>query len=399
MRRHGSVFRDKEKLFPYHVPESLPHRRRYIGMLQDLFEDFLEKPGRTYERVVQVFGPVGSGKTCTVHRFGSRFEEEAEARRIPLKFVHISCKQGVDSRFVLYRILLQQAAPEVATRGESESEMLRRLAKYLRRERKFLLLALDDVDYLVRRSKEKAEEGGVVFDLTRLNEMYMGDYPNVIGVIFIARDSSFKKLLDPSERSTLGNIVVKLSSYDSDQLKDILNERVNEAFSPGAVEDEILEFVADSAAGKSYNPGDCRFALDILLTCGLIADAEEAETVSVEHVRKAASESFDGISSEDIMALDEHGLLVLIGAVHALKFYKSPYVSVKNVWEYYRMACEERGVKPLSYTQVREHIKDLNFRGLINHHPKKGVSIVGASVEDLSRVLQTIKRNCKLEED
>jgi len=358
--RRRSVFRDKEKLFPFHVPESLPHRGRFMGMLQDLFEDFLEKPGRTYERVVQVFGPVGSGKTCTVHRFGLEFEEEAKARRIPLKFVHISCKQGVDSRFVLYRILLQQAAPEVATRGESESEMLRRLVNYIKREGKFLLLALDDVDYLIRRSKEKVAEGGVVFDLTRLNEMYLGEYPNVIGVIFIARDASFKKLLDPSELSTLGNVVIKMPSYSTEQLKDILKERVDEAFRFGAVEDEIVEFVAELAAGKAYNPGDCRFALDILLTSGLIADAEEADVVSIEHVRKAASESFDGISSEDIMALDEHELLVLIGAVQALKFYKSPYVSIKNVWEYYQIACEGREVSPLSYTQVREYIKDLD---------------------------------------
>jgi cell division control protein 6 len=202
--------------------------------------------------------------------------------------------------------------------------MLRQIVNHLRHEGKFLLLTLDDVDYLIRMSKEKREEGGVVFDLTRLNEMFLGEFQQVVGVIFIARDASFKKLLDPSERSTLGNVVIKLPGYDAEQLRDILRDRVDDAFRSGAIGDEIVEFVAELASGKSYNPGDCRFALDILLVSGLIADAEDSESISIEHVRKAASESFDGISSEDLMALDEHTMLILIGAVQALGFYKTP---------------------------------------------------------------------------
>ena len=370
-----------------------------MRMLSDLFEDFLEKPDQIYQRIVQLLGPIGSGKSCTAYRFGMELEKAAAARRIPLTVVHVSCKLGVDSRFVLYQTVLQKLAPEIATRGYSENEMLRQLIYHLRDEGKYLLLTLDDADYLIRRSKEEREEGGVVFDLTRLNEMFLGEFQHVVGVIFIARDASFKKLLDPSERSTLGNVVIRLPSYDAEQLRDILRERVDEAFRPGTVEDEIVEFVAELAAGKTYNPGDCRFALDIFLTSGLIADAEGTEGVSIEHIRKAASESFDGISSEDLMALDEHGMLTLIGAVQTLSFHKTPYVSIRDVWEYYQIACEGREIQPLSYTQIRGRVKDLGFRGLVNYTPKRGVSIVGASVEDLSRVHQTIERSRKLDEE
>jgi len=368
-------------------------------MLRDLFQGFLEKPGQTYQRIVQIFGPIGSGKSCTAYRFGLEFEKEARARRIPLEVVHVSCKVGIDSRYALYQTVLQKVAPEIASRGYSANEMLRQLVNHLRSAPKYLLLTLDDVDYLIRMSKEKKEEGGVVFDLTRLNEMFLGEYQQVVGVIFIARDSSFKKLLDPSEVSTLGNVVIRMPSYDSAQLKDILKERVDVAFRLGALEDDIVEFVAELSAGKSYNPGDCRFALDILLTSGLIADAELADYVSIEHVRKATSESFDGISTEDLMDLDEHVMLTLIGSAQALSFHKTPYVSIKDVYEYYVIACEGREIQPLSYSKIKEYIKDLHFRGLVNHNPQKGISIVGASVEDLSRVLQTIERSRELEEE
>ena len=69
------------------------------------------------------------------------------------------------------------------------------------------------------------------------------------------------------------------------------------------------------------------------------------------------------------------------------------------MWEYYQIACEGREVKALSYSQIRDYIRDLDVRGLVNNNPQKGVSIVGASVEDLSRVLQTIERSHKLEEE
>jgi cell division control protein 6 len=368
-------------------------------MLQELFRGFLERPDAVYQRIVQIYGSVGSGKSCTAYRFGLDFEREAEARNVPLKFVHVSCKLGVDSAYTLYQTILQKVAPEIAGRGYSANEMLRQLLFHLKSEGKYLLLTLDDVDYLIRTSKERRGEGGVVFDLTRLNEMFLGEHQQVVGVIFIARDPSFKKLLDPSEVSTLGNVIMRLPGYSPEQLADILRERLEDAFKRGALGDEVIEFVADLAAGKSYNPGDCRFALDILLTSGLIADAELADHVTLDHVRKAASESFDGISSEDLMSLDTHATLTLLATAQALGFYKKPYVSIREIQEYYTIECETRGVQPIAYGKIKEYIEDLHCRGLINHNPKKGVSIVGASVQDLSRILRTIQRSRKFEND
>lgn len=194
MPRHRSVFRDRRKLYPRHIPETLPHRGIQMKFLHGLFDDFLEAPHESYQRVVQLYGPIGSGKTCTAHRFGLGFEEEARDRGIPLTYVHVNCKTGVHSRFDLYKSLLEMLAPEQADRGESAGRMLRRLVKFLRDEGRYLLLAVDDVDALVRREKEDEPEGGVVYDLTRLNEFYLGEYQQVVGVIFVARDPGYSNL-------------------------------------------------------------------------------------------------------------------------------------------------------------------------------------------------------------
>ena len=386
------MFCDREKLFPRYIPGALPHREPQMRVLQGLFMEFLRRPGETYQRVVQLLGPIGAGKTCTANRFCLQYQREAEEKGISLKYVHVNCKLEARSSFTLYRTLLEMAAPEVASRGQSPGEMLRLLVDHLRNEGMYLLLVLDDVDYLIRRQKGEEPEGGVVYDLTRLNEMHLGEPGNVVGVIFIARDEGFRDLLDPSEVSTLGSVVVRLSGYDAGQLWDILAARVEEAFRPGAVEEGIIGYVADLAAGKRHQPGDCRFALDILLTAGLIADDEQADSVNLEHVRTAVGETYWGMSSEGLLALDEHSMLVLRGAIQALRFEKTPYVDLRTVHEFYKVSCETQELCPLSYSRVRELAMDLHHGGFIDYQMERGIGIAGASLEDLSRILSNLER-------
>lgn len=386
-----TVFKKKSSLSPRYVPAFLPHRQTHLKMLRNLFSDFLERPKECCEKVVQIYGPTGSGKSCTAIRFGMDFELEAKAKGVPLKFVHVNSKLGVDSTYALYQTILQKISPESAGRGYSPSEMLRQIVFHLKRAGEYLLLAIDDADYLVRVLKEKRGESGVIFDLTRLNEMFLGEPQHVVGVIFIAKDSSFRNLLDPAEVSSLGSVILRMPSYTSEQLAEVLMARAEEAFRPGAVSWEVVEFTADLAAGKSYNPGDCRFALDILLTAGLIADSQWCDRVTLEHVRMVASEWFDGISTEDLASLDTHETLVLLAAAKALDALKTPYVSMKEIHEYYMAECEDRKLKPVSYDKVKEHVETLHCMGLLNRTPK-GVCIVGASVKDLSRVLATMQK-------
>lgn len=364
-------------------------------MLHNLFSDFLEKPRESCMKVAQLYGPTGSGKSCTAIRFGMDFELEARAKGIPLKFVHVNSKLGVDSAYALYQTVLQKISPESAGRGYSPSEMLRQIVFHLKRTGEYLLLAVDDADYLVRVLKEKRGESGVIFDLTRLNEMFLGESQHVVGVIFIAKDSSFRNLLDPAEVSSLGSVILRMPSYTSEQLAEILMGRAEEAFRAGAVSWEVVEFTADLSAGKSYNPGDCRFALDILLTAGLIADSQWSDRVTLDHVRMAASEWFDGISTEDLASLDTHETLVLLAAAKALDALKTPYVSMKEIHEYYMVECEDRKLKPCSYDNVKEHVENLHCMGLLNR-TTKGICIVGASVKDLSRILATMQKGEQL---
>ncbi|MBL7080094.1 AAA family ATPase [Candidatus Bathyarchaeota archaeon] len=396
--RHPSVFRDGSKLLPRYIPGALLHRERQLSMLDNIFRDTLENPRENYMRVVQLLGPTGSGKTSTALWFGSKLQREAGERRgITLGIVHVNCKVEAKTQRSLYRKILMKAAGRDVQGGPTE-EYLTLLLDHLRKQGDYLVIILDDVDYLIRLSKQEQPEGGVIYDLTRLNEVHLGEYMNVLGVLFIARDDGFRSLLDSSERSSLGRLVVRMPHYGKDELVDILRARVEEAFNPDTVPPEVVGYVADLASGRREDPGDCRYALDLLLTAGMMADERREATVSLEHVRSSYADATWGPSDEELNALSPHCILVLGAAVLVLKRRMTPYVSVKDVHEFYRMACDTRGVRPLGYGRVRQLILELNAIGGLDLGPKGGVGIAGATLDDLEWSLIAMEKKIKLVE-
>ena len=345
-------------------------------------------------KVVQLLGPAGSGKTSTALWFSRCLEEAAGERAVRLKAVHVNCKVEVKTQLSLYRTLLAKASGK-DVRGFPAEEYLRLLLEHLRKEGRYLVILLDDVDYLVHRGKEEQPEGGVVYDMTRLDEIQLGEPSRVLGVVFIARDDGFWGLLDPSERSSLGQLIVRLPSYCKRELLDILEARVEEAFTPEAVPREVLEYVSDLASGKKEDPGDCRYALDILYSAGLKAEEDRAEEVSLEHVREAYSETSWGVLAEDLLTLGPHGILVLRALAQALGGGRSAYASVKAVHEYYEMICETREVHAFSYTRVRQLIKELSYLGALELEPGKGVGVAGATLSNLGQGLDALEQRMK----
>lgn len=238
---------------------------------------------------------------------------------------------GVDSAYAFYQAILQKISLDCSGRKYSPSEMLRQVVLYLRREGEYMFLVVDDVDYLVCVLKEKRDEGGVISDPIGLNEMFVGEPQRIVDSVFVAKDASFRNLLDPAEVSSLSSVIIRMPNYSSEQLAEIIMGKVEEVLRPEAVSVEVIEFTADLAASKFYNLGDYRFALDILLTADFMTDSPWSDSVTLDHVRMAAAEWFYGISAEDLAALNAHEIIALLVVARALDFHKTPYVLLKQI--------------------------------------------------------------------
>src|ERR671938_919760 len=249
------IFRDRSKLSPRYIPADLPHRERQIEQIQHVFCDSYLAPDRFPLAVLQIIGPAGIGKTSTVLKFSKLLEQDFVRNRLAIKIAYVNLKLQGGNKYAIYRLLLERVAPELPAQGLSAEEMLRYLLRYLHENRIYALIILDEIDYLIKSTKDSS----IIYDLTRLNEFDPDKPCNVKGVIFIARSTEFYTRLDEAEISTLGRVPMYFPSYSIQQVTDILNSRCSEAFNPQAIGSDIIDEVAKITTSPYIN-GDVRFS-------------------------------------------------------------------------------------------------------------------------------------------
>lgn len=376
-----SIFKDRNKLSPRYLPTTLPHREEQLNALSHLFEDVLDKISETYLRTVQIIGGIGVGKTSTAIRFGVNFQEKAHTRKIDLAHVYINLKLQSSGRVVLYRHLLEQAAPEIRATSLSADEMLYQLVKYLTSRGKYLLLTLDEIEYYIRHTKEH-----IIYDLTRINELAPEKPCGIIGLILISRDNSFHNLLDPSELSSLGRTIIEFPQYSANHIQDILDARVSEAFRRGAVSEEIVEYIADVTSRPPVN-SDIRYALDLLQHAGNLAEEQGVDKILPEYVRRVHGEIYHQISSEDVLELPDDERLVLLGLARALRNREAPYVTFNEVQECSDLVAEEYGTRIRGVDRL---LQDLGDRGIVQVKSLTQIGIMDMPTQGLIEYLKSI---------
>lgn len=383
-----SVFRDRECLSPNYPIErywkNIPHRNTQIENLWNFYGDILDKKGEAFLRRLQIIGPAGSGKTCTLKYFGRKFEEEAHKKDINIDHVYMNLKFEGGRRIVFYRNLLSKIEPGLFSMNLSVEEMLRNLFDYLEGQDRGLLLTIDEIDYYVKHFKDER----IVYDLTRLNE-FIPDRPcGIVGVTFLAREDAFHKLLDLAELSSLGRLYVEFKPYSPIQIESILMLRAGEALNFGTYSDEVLRLIADITSQSPIN-GDLRYALDLLLYSGNLADNQGSEQITPEHVRKVHGVIYPELTTEEILSLPDEEKVVLIGIVRTLQLKRRAYATLKDIKLNIGVVTEEFGIGRLK-GGVNEYVQDLCDRGIIDIKSLLEIGISGVALEDLNRFLNSL---------
>lgn len=375
----NAIFRDKSKLSPRYVPEELPHRQSQIEQLVHAFSDATKDPDKFPLAILQVIGSAGIGKTSTALRASKILEDLFAKSRLSLKTAYINLKLQGGNKFAIYRLLLERIAPELPAQGLSAEEMLRYLLQYLRENRQYAFIIMDEIDYLIKTSKET----GIIYDLTRLNE-YEPDKPcNIKGVVFIARSTEFYSKLDPAELSTLGRIPMEFYPYTLQQISDILEDRAAQAFTRNAIGSDVIDKVASITKSAEVN-SDVRYALDLLFYAGNLAESHGTGRIMLDHIRKVHGQMHPSITTEEIEQLSKNHLVILMALVRALKSKKKPYVELKDVRLYASELAEQLGMKKFD---IENYLDDLSVRKLVDIKSLKAIGLHGASLQELEPVL------------
>ena len=178
-----TVFRDETPLSLEYMPPRLLHRDAQIRFLTQLFRFSIESPFSTSQRVL-ITGDVGTGKTVLCQRFGADLTRAAKNRKINLQYIHVNCREAKGSLFMIIKRVLTQFEPEFPKRGFAPEELLHTLMDMLDDKNMHLILALDELEHLIR-----TEGPTPIYNLTRIQEERVGK-PIRLSLICILRSKN-----------------------------------------------------------------------------------------------------------------------------------------------------------------------------------------------------------------
>jgi cell division control protein 6 len=325
-----------------------------MRFLTQLFRFSIDNPFSTSQRVL-ITGDVGTGKTVLSQRFGADLVKAAKSRKINLQYAHVNCREAKGSLFMIVKRVLTQFEPEFPKRGFAPEELLHTLIDFLDDKNMHLILALDELENLIR-----TEGTNPIYNLTRIQEERVGK-PIRLSLICILREQEYLQKLDKSTIDTLQRNIVKLDKYSSLQLIQILKDRIGSAFKENIVSDEALQLVADIGEQS----GDARYSIELLWRAGKYADSERTKHVTADHVRKAAGSVYPTLRGEYISALSSHEKYMLLALARVLSESQEAYASIGAVEHEYKAVCEEYDDEPRKHTQIWKYARGLGAIGII----------------------------------
>ncbi|MGL6298462.1 MAG: ORC1-type DNA replication protein [Methanobacteriaceae archaeon] len=348
-----TIFRELNAFDPDYMPENYKYRDSQVDAMAMCVRPALKNSSPINSVIL---GSCATGKTTAMHKLFEVVEKTSEK----VVCAYINCqiyttRYGIFSQ--LHKKVFGYTPPDS---GVPFSRIYEKIMEHLSKEKKSLVVALDDVDYLFH----EKQANKIFYDILRAHE----EYPGVRSSIFaITSDIEFRFALDRNVNTVFIPQEIKFPPYSREEFLTILKERCRIGFYEGVISDEIIEEVVD----YSQENGDLRLGIDILRVAGNLAEAEASRKIEVEHLDKAIMTHIPSHLAETLKTLNilEKTVLELI-----MEAYPDNMTSGK---------LSEIFIKHTdsSYTKFNQIINKLEFLRLID------TQLTGKGVKGNSRVI------------
>ncbi|NMI82382.1 AAA family ATPase [Marine Group I thaumarchaeote] len=345
-----SIIKNRDILHFTYVPKIILHRDSEQEQVTQSLIPILKQSRPSN---LLVYGKPGTGKTLVVKKVISKIQERVEQSKFPIKLVYSNSKEET----TLYGLLVSLGRQlgldekELPTTGLATSEVFKRLLHKIDEGKLNAIFVIDEIDYLAQLVAKTGKD--ILYQLTRANERLKQGSLTLVG---ISNDLTFKERLDPRVISSLGEEEVVFTNYNVEQIKKILEERINEAFVENSVEESALNLCAALAGGEH---GDARRAIDLLRVAGEIAERQQSDKVTTKNVEQARQKIEENKEETSLEAFPLHEKLIILAIM------KANGSSTGEIYSSYKNLCKVVGRDELTNRRITQMLSEIELSGII----------------------------------
>lgn len=347
-----SIFIDKKTLMPSYIPEEILYREEQLQEVANILAPVLriEKPSNLF-----IYGKTGTGKTISIKHIIVSMSKVAAQNNVPLKCIYLNCKlkRVADTEYRLIAQLIKEFGQEIPSTGLPTDEVYNIFYKLLDREKKIVLLVLDEIDQLTKKIGDE-----ILYNLTRINVELHNSQICLVG---ISNNLVFTENLDPRIKSSLSEEELIFSPYNALQIQDILRKRAAKAFKPEVLQPGVIE---KCAAYSARDHGDARRAIDLLRIAGELAERNGSLIVEINHLdeaeKKIESDKVINAATNQPKQFQSVLYAILLIAPQKKNFFTG------EIYDVYKNVCRQTKLNILTQRRVSDIIAEMDMLGIIN---------------------------------
>ena len=345
-----TLIKNRDILHYTYIPDTILHRDSEQEQVTQSLIPILKhsRPSN-----LLVYGKPGTGKTLVVKKILSKIQSRVEKSKFPIKLIYANSKEET----TLYGLLVSFGRQlglnekELPSTGLAISEVFKRLLKIIDSNQLNAVFVIDEIDYLAHLISKTGKD--VLYQLTRANERLTQGSLTLVG---ISNDLTFKERLDPRVLSSLGEEEIVFTNYSVEQIRKILEGRIEQALVKNAIEEAALN-LCSAMAGREH--GDARRAIDLLRVASEIAEREQKTSINEDHIRMAGQKIEENKEVTALQSYPLHEKILIIAVM------KTSELSTGGIYTAYKTLCKTVRQQELTQRRVTQMLSEIELSGLI----------------------------------